>query len=103
MNKMHPKKKVEIVVDASACDRMVRIIENAGAKGHTVIPQVTGKGHRGIRSGHDIFEDTRNVVILAIVPEPIAMRILEEALRVLETTAGVAYVSDVQVARDDYF
>jgi nitrogen regulatory protein PII len=100
---LHSKKKVEIIVDAAARERVTRIVERAGAKGYSIVNKVQGRGPRGIRGSHDIFDEARNVLIIVVASAEVAQRILDSVLPFLETTAGVAYVSDVSVARDDHF
>jgi len=92
---LHPKKKVEIVIDSAATEEAVALIERSGAKGHTVV--------RGIRTGHDIFEHGQNDLIIVVTRPEVAERIVRDVMRLLESFAGVAYVSDVQVVRDDHF
>lgn len=98
-----PRKKIEIVVDATAEADVVAIIERAGAKGYTVIPNVSGRGHRGIRTSHDIFDPAPNVIIIAVCAESIADRIIDNTMQLLERRAGILTVTDVQVARGDLF
>ncbi|HVL48539.1 MAG TPA: hypothetical protein VM889_08285 [Candidatus Thermoplasmatota archaeon] len=100
---LHTRKKVEIVIDAAARERVLAIIREAGAKGYTIVPRVEGQGHRGLRSGHDIFDPARNVRITTVATQAVAERILRDVLVVLEKHAGIAYLSDVQVAGADYF
>jgi PII-like signaling protein len=100
---MHPKKKVTIVIDAAAAESVVALIREAGAKGHTLIPRVQGAGHRGIRRGHDIFEPAQNVLLVVICDPPVAARIVESVMGLLERHAGIVYTSDVEVARADLF
>ena len=51
MVQLYRKKKIEIVVEAARARAVIEMIEDAGAKGYTVVPQVSGKGNRGIRDG----------------------------------------------------
>jgi nitrogen regulatory protein PII len=99
----HPKKKIEIVIDAIAVPDVIAIVRKSGAKGHTVIPNATGSGPRGKRGRHDIFQEGENAVILVIADETVVLAILESVMTLLESYAGVAFVSDVQVARADHF
>jgi PII-like signaling protein len=100
---MHAMKKVEIVIDAAARDRIVEIARDAGAKGHTVVPRVSGQGPRGVRVSHDIFDETPNVLIVVIAPAAVAERIVAAASELLERQAGILTVTDVQVVRRDHF
>lgn len=100
---MHPKKKVTIVIDAAGKDKVVALVEEAGAKGHTLLPNVQGAGHRGIRRGHDIFEPAQNVLLVVICDPPVAERIVGSVMGLLERYAGIVYTEDVEVARADLF
>lgn len=101
--KLVPRKKVEIVVDAIAEQDVVTLVERAGATGYTVVPNVGGRGHRGIRVGHDIFDPAPNVLVIVVCAEAIADRIVEDAMRLLERRAGILTVTDVGVARGELF
>lgn len=99
----HRRKKVEIVVEVMRAPRIVEMIEKAGAKGYTVIPNVSGKGRRGVRGDGDVVNVFQNALIIVITTEEIAARIVEEAHRLLENYAGVVFLSDVEVVREDHF
>lgn len=99
----HRKRKVEIVVDAAHVESVIAIVEKHGAKGYTVIDEIHGKGHRGLRAGHDIFAKGRNALVIVIASPAIGDAILADAVALLRTRAGIAYASDVDVAREDYF
>lgn len=100
---MHPRKKVTIVIDRAALPQVVALVKGAGAKGYTLIPNLGGEGHRGIRSGHDIFEPAQNVLLVVIAREEVARRIVDDVMDLLERHAGIVYLSDVEVARADLF
>ncbi len=100
---MHRRKKVEIVTEVIQAPRIVAMIEKAGAKGYTVIPNVSGKGRRGVRGDGDVVNVFRNALVIVITTEEIAARVVEEAHRLLENYAGIVYVSDVEVVREDHF
>jgi PII-like signaling protein len=101
--RLYKKKKIEIIVDSSCAPQLLKICERIGAKGYSVIPNISGKGHRGVRGDSDIFDIFRNVMIVVIATEPVVMRIIEESQVLLENYAGIVYVSDVEVVRDEHF
>jgi len=100
---MYPKKKIEIVVEAVRVQRILEMIESSGGKGFTVIPQVSGKGNRGVRNEAHVNDVFRNVHIIVIAAEDVAKRIVQNAQPLLKDYAGIVYVSDVQVVRDQHF
>jgi len=100
---LYRKKKVEIVVEAARAPRIVAMIEEAGAKGYTVVPEVSGKGNRGVRDEAHVSDVFRNVMIVVITTSEVAGRIVERSQPLLEHYAGIVYVSDVDVVRDEHF
>ncbi|MDX1612351.1 MAG: P-II family nitrogen regulator [Candidatus Thermoplasmatota archaeon] len=104
MVEMHPMKKLEIVVDNAALDRVTEAIEAAGAQGYTILPEVAGKGHHGERSvSDDLYDTFRNAMIVVVAPPDVVAEIVERLQDLFGTYAGVLYTSDVQVARPEYF
>ena len=100
---LYKKKKIEIVVEAARVQKILAMLEAEGAKGYTIIPQVSGKGHRGIRDEAHVSDVFRNVLIIVIAAEDVAERIIQNAQPLLENYAGIIYVTDIQVVRDEHF
>lgn len=103
MRKLYPKKKIEIVVEAVRARAVIDMIEAAGAKGYTVLPNVSGKGNRGVRDDAHLTDVFRNVLIIVFAAEEIAARIVEQSQPLLENYAGIVVVSNVEVLRDEHF
>lgn len=103
MRQLWPKKKVEIVVEAARARAIIEMIERAGATGYTVVPQVSGKGARGIRDDAHLSDVFRNVLIIVVASEEVAVRIVEASQPILEHYAGIVMVSDVGVVRNEHF
>ena len=103
MVQLYRKKRIEIVVEAARAPAIIEMIEAAGAKGYTVLPNVSGKGHRGIRDEADLSDVFRNILIVVIAAEDIALKIVEQSQPLLEHYAGIVLVSDVEVVRNDHF
>lgn len=100
---LHKKKKVEIVVEAAISGRVLKMLEDVGARGYTVVPQVSGKGNRGIRGEGHVIDVFRNVLIIVIAAPEVAVRIVEEAQPLLADYAGIVYLTDVEVVRAGHF
>ena len=97
------KKKVEMVVEAARARQLLQAIEKIGATGYTVVPNVSGMGHQGRRGDDGVLGVFDNVLIIVITTEEIAMQVIERCQALLENYAGIIYVSDVDVIRDDHF
>lgn len=100
---LHQKKRIEIVVEASCAPTILEMIEATGAKGYTVLHDVSGKGNRGVRDDSHLTDVFRNVMIIVIAAEPIAREIISESQPLLENYAGIVTMSDVEVVRDEHF
>ena len=98
---LHPMTLLTIICEAVLEDRVVEVLRDCGAHGHTAF-EVRGSGHQGERSA-DLAE-SGNVQIEAIVRPAVA----ETALARLQADffqdyAMVAYTSEVRVLRPDKF
>lgn len=103
MTRFWPKKKIEIVVEAARAPAIIEMLERIGAKGYTVVDNVSGKGNRGVREAGDLSDVFRNVLIIVIAAPQTALRIVEAARPILEHYAGIIVMSDVEVIRDEHF
>lgn len=103
VSRLHPKKRVEIVVEAARAPAVIEAIDRAGARGYTVVPNVSGKGNRGVRDEAHFSDVFRNVLIIVVAAEDIASRVVERSQALLEDYAGIVVVSDVEVVRDEHF
>ena len=98
---LHPMKLVTIICEAVLEERVVELLRETGAHGHTAF-SVRGSGNQGERMA-DITE-AGNVQIEVIVKPSVA----ETLLRGLQTElfgnyAMIAYESEVRVLRPDKF
>lgn len=98
---LHPMKLVTIICEAVLEERVVALLREAGAHGHTVF-NVRGSGYQGGRSA-DIVE-TGNVPIEIIVKPNVAESLLARLhAKWFASYAMVAYESEVCVLRHGKF
>ena len=97
-----PMKRVEIVVEAIKLQQVLKVIDHAGASGYTVLPSVTGRGHRGQRAGGALTDLFKNSIVITLVDEAVAEQILREMKQLIQNYAGIVVVSNVEVLRPDY-
>lgn len=69
----------------------------------TVVPDVSGKGNRGVRDEAHLSDVFLNKLIIVIAAKEIADRIVEQSQALFENYAGIVVVSDVDVVRDEHF
>lgn len=93
-------KIVTIVTERILEARLLRKIEELGAKGYT-LTQAAGKGSRGVRASEWEGPDTR---IETLVSEEVAEKIVDYiAETFFEHYAVIVYVQDAQVVRGDKY
>lgn len=98
---LHPMKLVTIICEAVLEERVVEILRESGAQGHTAF-DVRGSGRQGQR-GADLME-SGNVRIEVIAKPAVSAAVLERLHRELFAAyAMVAYESDVGVMRPEKF
>ena len=100
---LYQKKRIEIIVESSCAPTILEMVEATGAKGHTVVHDVSGKGHRGVRDEAHLTDVFRNVLIVVIAAEEIAHAIVSKSQPLLEHYAGIVTMSNVDVVRDEHF
>lgn len=101
---LHPMKKIEIVVAGEHEDLITSMMEKASVTGFTLIRNVSGKGHHGFHEGKMMFNDKTSLVLLiAAAPEEVIATIAIGMKTLFQNESGVMFVSDVSVARLDYF
>lgn len=103
MVQLYPKKRVDIIVEAARARAIMEMIEAVGAKGYTIVPNVSGHGNRGVRGEAHLSDVFRNILIIVIAAEEIADRIVEQSQSLLENYAGIVVVSEVAVVRNEHF
>jgi len=88
-------KRLEIVVERDQLPAVRAVLEQRST-GYTVIPDVTGFGHHGMREG-DI------ILLVTVVTRDHIDPILDHLLPMLNQRSGVVLITDVQVVRGEYF
>ena len=95
-----PLKLVTIVTERILEDRLLRKLDELGARGYT-LTQATGKGSRGVRASEWEGPDTR---IETLVSEKVADAIVTHiAQAFFEHYAVIVYVQDAAVVRGDKY
>jgi nitrogen regulatory protein PII len=100
---MTPRKKLEIIVEAPVLRRVETFLEEAGARGWTVLPSLKGHGGGADWTSGDFTPGQEKRLILAIATAEVTDRVLERLARFFDDYPGIVVVSDVQVLRADRF
>jgi nitrogen regulatory protein PII len=91
---MEAAKKIEIICDSVEIKNVIEILESHGVTGYTIIPDVVGKGERGLRRGDDLSDVFKNSMIITVCKAPQIQELVEAIRPVLKRFGGVCLVSD---------
>lgn len=101
---LHPMKEIRVVVSGDHRAFVTELFDKVHATGYTIIGNVSGKGHHGVREAHFMFSEQESLVmIMTVVPEEKVQPILAGLRPLFERHSGVMFVGDVAVSRRDYF
>lgn len=101
---LHAMKKLEVVIEGEHVAFVEGLMKDAGMTGYTLVRDVAGMGHHGPHAGRLTYNDLGSyVMLIAVGPEKQIAPILEGLAPFLGEHSGVAFVSDVQVMRAEYF
>lgn len=101
---LHPMKKIEIIVAGEHEKIVTTMMEEAAITGFTLIRNISGKGHSGFHEGKILFNEKASLILLiAVAPEEAIATIALGMKTLFQNQSGVMFVSDVSVARVDYF
>lgn len=101
---LHPMKKIEIIVAGEHEHIISSMMEEASVTGFTLIRNISGKGHHGFHEGKMMFNDKASLVLfIAVASEEVIATIALGMKTLFQNESGVMFVSDVSVARMDYF
>jgi len=101
---LHPMKEIRVIVAGEHRAFVTDILDKLHATGYTIIGQVSGKGHHGVREAHFMFSEQESlVIIMTVVPEEKVEPILAALRPLFSKHSGVMFVADVAVSRREYF
>ena len=101
---VHPMKEIRVIVSGENRPFVTELLDKVEATGYTIIGNISGKGHHGVREAHFMFSEQESLVmIMAVVPEEKVEPVLAGLRPLFERYSGVMFVSDVTVSRREYF
>ena len=101
---LHPMKKIEVIVAGEHEQFISAMMEEARMTGFTLIRNISGMGHHGFHEGKILFNDKASLVMfIAVAPEEVIATIALGMKTLFQNNSGVMFVSDVSVARMEYF
>lgn len=89
-------KRVEIITGALETPKVVKILDQHGINGYTMIKNVLGRGDKGIQDGEGLHNAFQNTYILVACSNEEFEKISEPLRKLLRTVGGVCLVSDAE-------
>jgi len=101
---LHPMKEIRVIVAGEHRAFVTELLDRVHASGYTIIGNISGKGHHGVREAHFMFSEQESLeMVLTVVPEDKVEPILAGLRPIFERHSGFMYVADVAVGRQEYF
>ena len=101
---LHPMKEIRVIVAGEHRSFVTDLLDRVNATGYTIIGNVSGKGHHGVREAHFMFSEQESLeMIMTVVPQEKVEPILAGLRPLFERHSGVMFVADVAVSRQEYF
>ena len=101
---LHPMKEIRVIVAGEQRAFVTDLLDRVNATGYTIVGNVSGKGHHGVREAHFMFSEQESLeMIMTVVPQEKVEPILAGLKPLFDRYTGVMFVSDVAVSRVEYF
>ncbi len=100
---VHPKKKIEVMVETPMVKKVIGIMLDCGATGVSVLPVVRGAGHSGDWTDKDPGGATDMQMVLVITGPRRAEQIRDKVFAALADYRMMILLSDVEVIRNEHF
>ena len=101
---LHPMKEIRVIIAGEHQSFVTDLFDRVHATGYTIIGNVSGKGHHGVREAHFMSSEEESLeIIMTVVPEEKVEPILAGLRPLVDRHSGVMFVSDVAVSRQEYF
>jgi nitrogen regulatory protein PII len=89
-------KKIEIVINSLELQKVLKILDNVGVSGYTIIEDVTGKGHRGRVIDDLASHALTNAYVMTICTEEQEHPVVEAIRPIVKKYGGVCIISDTK-------
>jgi nitrogen regulatory protein PII len=97
-------KEIRVIVAGEHRAFVTDLFDRIHATGYTIIGNLSGKGHHGVREAHYMFSEQESLLmIMTVVPEDKVEPVLAGLRPLFSKYSGVMFVADVAVSRREYF
>jgi nitrogen regulatory protein PII len=100
----HPKKRLEIIVEAPVLKRVLDLLDRLAVTGYTVMPALAGRGRDGRWRREGLVTDAgQMVVIVCILDESRVSDVLDPVFELVSRQIGIVTLSNTWVVRPERF
>jgi nitrogen regulatory protein PII len=100
----YPKKRIAIVIEQPALNRVLDALDRLAVTGYTVYPVVAGRGRGGSWRADDLVSDAGRMVSVVCVCDPAKVdAVIEPIYKIVARQVGIITISDCEVLRADHF
>jgi hypothetical protein len=100
----HPKKRIEVIVEAPLMRRIIDRLDQANVTGYSVLPIMAGRGHDcSWTADGQVGNATQMVAIVCITDTARVDDVLTSVFGVVSRQIGFVTISDVSVVRPERF
>src|SRR3569832_1500288 len=101
---LHPMKEIRVIIAGEHRAFVTDLLDRVKATGYTIIGNISGKGHHGVREAHFMFSEQESLeIIMTVVPEEKVEPILAGLRPLFERRSGVIFFAVVAVSRQEFF
>ena len=98
------KKRIAIVIEQPALNRVLEKLDQLAVTGYTVYPVIAGRGREGSWRADGMVSDAGRMVSVVCVCDPAKVdTIVEPIFKIVSRQVGINTISDCEVIRPDHF
>jgi nitrogen regulatory protein PII len=99
-----PKKRIAIVIEQPALNRVLDTLDRLAVSGYTVYPIVAGRGRHGSWRSDGLVSDAGRMVSVVCVCDPSKVEeIIGPIYKIVTRQVGIITIQDCEVIRADHF
>lgn len=92
---MEAAKKVQIITGSIYTKKVIEVLEEQGSiSGYSIIPNIIGKGPRGLQDGSGLHNAFNNSMILVACNDDQLQTFIEPLRKLLKKVGGICLVDD---------
>ena len=94
---MKSMKKVEIIIESVYIKRLLKVFEEHGITGYTVIKDIEGYGGHGLKPADDVTDVFSNILVFTVCDAEVYEKMDRDIRTFLHTYGGKCILSDVML------